>query len=654
MSYLMLIIAFIIMSCIGLFWCYLLQLNMGEGIFLAASSIILIMYGLGYFGMFNIALYFLILLASIGAIIAVWSFIKKKRIFPYGGRTAYGLLTLSLGAAIILFHGDFIQHIDEFHMWAAAIKYMLENNRLAIYSDFIGGSGHLIGTSMFHLFFQKFTRYNEGIMYISGLLLYMIGFLLPWGNAVRKQWKSSLLYSLIIYISIFSLYIYGNKNLYVDLPTASWASGITLWWVLHQKLPENATISGKHTANNVSARRSIGNGLILLLGLIVIVSIKFKFGILLDMTLLGFIIIHKLFIENQIQKNEKIKKRLIYIGIPLVVFIIIVAGVASIAIYHKFLTRDVPLTIKNQLDIIQFSRAKAEETFSTFLTILVGGPLAPSRSHMKISFFAVLVLSFGLLYIDGNIQQEQNRSIIYALYFLFASIIYLGILLLSYLCFMTYYESIRFSGGVRYLSIFAIYLFNFSVGLLLFECSNNSKGTKIYAYVGLGLLFFFSLGLNQKYVPLNTSFNKKEVRGYKDIHAATVQSKNLRKIINSNDRVYLLHQQGTRTNEFGTNTALYYMDNQLSNYLLTPWKFTNYGSVIRLNKTNQLTIKDFPQLLMDGHYTYVWVMTSNKYLKKSLPKVLHCSGGSIKDGNLYKVICINRFVVALDLVDNLK
>lgn len=649
MSYLMLIVAFIAMSGIALFWCHLLKLNMGEGIFLAASTIIFVLYGMGR-NSFDLAMRVLEILAVIGIVLLIVSCIKRKKIrLPYGGGVSYAVLWVFFLLAIALFHGDFIQHIDEFHQWAAAVKYMLENNRLAVYSDFIGGVGHPLGTSVFHLFFQRFTRYNEGFMYISSLLLYMVGFLLPWGNATKTQYKQAFLYSITIYISLFTLYVYGSKNLYVDLPTASWMTGITTWWIFRKN---NSDVVHNHS--KMDFRRIIGNLTILLSEMIAVYTFKSKFGLLLDAFLLFFILLNTLFVERKIQNNDKIKKIFIYFGIPIVI-VCILGGISAVfIIYSKFIQREVPIAFSNHLDFVRFSNDKVIRTLGEYLTILAGGSLANKRSILRLPFLWILLLSLALLYIGGNIHNKKNRNHIYMIYVIVISCIYSGILVCSYLVFMSYEESIKISAGPRYLSLLAIYLFGFSLCLLFAdEGGELSKHSRWSVYVGLAVLLFFALGINKHYIPYNTSYNSEKVKGYKEIKFAKSQTDKLLKVINADDKVYLLNQKGTRSNEYGTNTALYYLDNQVSNYLNFPWKFIKTGSVSRLAKFEWPSIEQFPQVLTFEPYTYVWVMSSDKYLKKNLPKAIKCTGGPVKDGNLYKIIYLTGWPVELKLVDNL-
>lgn len=72
-------------------------------------------------------------------------------------------------------------------------------------------------------------------MYVSASLMTFIGFLLPFSGYKWKEWKKVAIYTGIIYISLYSLYTYGSKNIYVDIPLVAWAGGICGWWMNRER-----------------------------------------------------------------------------------------------------------------------------------------------------------------------------------------------------------------------------------------------------------------------------------------------------------------------------------------------------------------------------------------------------------------------------------
>ena len=168
----LMIIAFSIILGVALLYTNLLKLNIGESYVLATVTLIGIIYatGLKYqnllLGRNLYCLLGLIGIISTGVLVSRRKFSREKLASIY-----LPALFVLLIMNVILYHNDFIRYIDEFHMWAAAPKYMLQHNRLPIYDDFAGVDSKNIGTCIFHYFFQSFTGNNEGAVYASGSLL---------------------------------------------------------------------------------------------------------------------------------------------------------------------------------------------------------------------------------------------------------------------------------------------------------------------------------------------------------------------------------------------------------------------------------------------------------------------------------------------------
>ena len=234
--------AFFVLCGVVLFFRNVLRVNMGEGMFLSVPLIALFFSLSSMAGTFTYGLYGIFAVSAVGFILCLAQAIRRKRSAGTAAVSASILspvficLFLLYLFWLVILYNDFIQHIDELHQWAAAVKYMLTRDQMPTGGDFIGGEGHYaFATSLFHLFFQKFTGYNEQTMYVSASLLMWIGFLLPFSDCERKDWKKIAVYTGIMYIALFTLYSQGSKSLYVDLPTAAWAGGLAGWWMNRRK-----------------------------------------------------------------------------------------------------------------------------------------------------------------------------------------------------------------------------------------------------------------------------------------------------------------------------------------------------------------------------------------------------------------------------------
>ena len=253
-----------------------LKLRLAEGMAAGTALIGLVLFLSGLGGRFMAGIVLLCVVGLEGFVLSVYLNMRTKKLYKGGADRRKGsrepgkpdvnlaaeltspyyiVLTLIFLGSLVLYYGDFIWHVDEFHLYALSPKYMLETGKLPMSAGYIGGAKDVLAGSLFHLFFQKFTGYNEGMMYVSSSLLTWIGLLLPFAfTCGRKQaagagfggsgrvsrcpanrggnvWAGLLLYIAILHVGIYSLYVYGTKNLYVDLPAIAWAAGLAGWYL---------------------------------------------------------------------------------------------------------------------------------------------------------------------------------------------------------------------------------------------------------------------------------------------------------------------------------------------------------------------------------------------------------------------------------------
>lgn len=627
MNFAWMLLAFILMSGIAVGLCRLWKVNIGEGMLLSASAIILIMFLAGLAGNFSYGIYAIGVLGAGGWLCSI--FLKKD-----GGRMlvvgllspSFIILLLLLIYGLIFFYHDFIQHVDEFHQWAAAVKYMWEYDRFPIYSDFIGGR-QPFATSLFHLFFQEITGYNEQNMYISALLLMWIGFLLPVSTYSKKEWKRVTLYTLILYFAIYSLYYYGPKNLYVDLPTIAWAGGLAGWWM--------------------NRRKKKVNGVILAAGIVMIYFFKSFVGLLLGVFVLAFVIAHRLFLEKKIQDFPLCRKKTtIFFAIVGCLGILSITGSAIFIAHIDEMAASLPRALQERIALFQVTGEKAFETLNALVSNIVGSALS-ANSNLKISLLLLFALVLIIFMVSGELLKNKQESKFCMIYSTVVILGYCLVLYFAYLFMFTYEESIKAAGGLRYFAIIGMYLFILAlVSLFKREITVHRRLRKYFA---AGLLFFFLYGLNGNYITDTTALNKDGVGGYTDISETRQQGEQILSIIEENDKVYFITQE--QRNEFPANAALYYLEQQVSNYLTTPWKFTASGSVTRLAETEAPTIEDFPTLLRQGGYTYVWIYKTDAYLTEKLPEVIKCE--KVRDGGLYQVIYKDGVAIKLKFVKDL-
>ena len=599
-----------------------------EGLLLTACVIVILMFVSGtVFSSFNYGMTVLVLLGLAG--IGVFFFkaislkmIRTGNIIDDPPKFTVGLLCFIclflLG--MVLFYKDFIQHLDELHQWALLVKKMLRLNSLSAAKDF-PGSMYCFSTTMFHLFFQKLGGYSEQNMYVSSFVMMWIGMLLPFSGFGRSQWKKIILYIVIMLTALYSIYPYGFKNLYVDLVTASWAAGLSSWWV------------GKDS----KSKKDI---FLLALGLIVISFAKPYVGLLMSAVVIFLVLWERYLIRQGIPKDVSRVK--LYFRIITLILVVALLGIIIILFY--FIRRDYSnLGIFVHDDLVQ-------KTVGSFAKSTLGYALNKD-SNWNITFFSALVFFIFMWKLLGDWSDKKEECRLYASFTILWNLGYLMVLLFAYLFIFPKAEA-SISGGIRrYASIPVTY------NLLLFlsqmyRTGISAETTKKIVNVSYMLILFFMMGLNANFIPYNTSWMKEDVKGYEDIRDVKKGVKSLEECLTENDKVYYINQKVKKrySADISGNMVRYELEDRVSNFLVDPWYFYKGGCRIRIStKLTDMDLADLPELLEKGNYTYVWIFNTNSYLNKNLPKVIPCE--NVKNNVLYRIIYNeNQKVIKLQMI----
>ena len=466
------LLAFLFLMGVVCFYNAVIHANMGEGMLLSASTIMLVLavsstvFGTFRYGMWGIC--GIALLGAVGFLICLIRKENKKEQFT--GWIVIGSLLLLYLFWLVIYHNDFIQHIDEFHEWAAAVKYMLIHDKMPTGGDFIGGGGQYgFASSVFLLYFQKFTGYSEQNMYVASTLLTFIGLLLPFSNYEKKDGKKVWIYIGILYIALYSLYVYGTKSLYVDMPTAAWAGGLAGWWM------------------NRDPEKKKCNVLILLAGMVTLHFMKQSQGLLMAVFVLLFVLSYSWMIEKKrIYKPQVLQRLRITTGVLCLLILIGTAGVVLligelkpvektvvsedgqeyVTTSYEIMGKELPQGAANWIDTYTINGKKAKETMKSFLTNGIGNRLT-SRSNLKLAFVPFVILCLMLTTIYGDLYQKKQESSYFRCYMLVMSLAYSAVLYLSFVLMFTYGLSVDVKSSARYFSGCAVYLFMLVMSLLL-------------------------------------------------------------------------------------------------------------------------------------------------------------------------------------------
>lgn len=651
MFFLEMILAVLVFFGIALLFRSICHVNTGEGSVLAVAAIALLLVLSSFWGSFIYGIYASELLAVLGGIFWIVKVIRtgKRELAETFSPAFVVLIALYLASLVLLYH-DFIQHIDELHHWALAVKVMLNTDQMP---SGMSVSNSAYATSLFLLFFQKFTGYNEQGMYVAAIFLAWIGFMLPFSNYRWKDWKKVAVYSVIVYIALFTLYTYGIKSLYADVPLAAWSGGLVGWWTKREKKRVNLVI--------VCA------------GLVLLHFFKASEGLLMAVFVLLFLLLQSLIVEKGRMEETSFRTKFTA-GVGILCLFVLVGSGALMAVSvnikpyqiqeHQeeenssqdgqqewmIAGQKLPTRVSTVINIVGLSGEKVKRTFGSFVTKCVGGTLA-SRSNWKIGYVPFLVLIFILFKIVGDLYRQQKKEQAYILYGIFMALSYSMTVFFSYLFMFAYELSVEVRSISRYFSACVIYLFVLALSELLQQ--ERTEKENAFKYVVLGVTVFFAMGLNDKFIPNATAINKTKISGYDKLNSIGQQIEEVESIIGEHDRVYYICQypaDNLGDAELYNASVSYYMEDRASDYLATPWKFTSEGSNVRLEKSD-VTLAKLPELLEQGGYTYLWVHTTNAYLTRELPLVMKCE--TVKSGYLYKVRYENGKATGLELVREL-
>ena len=610
MYFLWMIGALVLIAGVALLFQNLTKWNVGESFLLSACAVIVSMAAGGLAHNFMLGVYLVTGLAVIGyAGRIVWVVYGKKthtKLKPFFGTPYFVALSVLFAGSLILFYKDFLQHIDEFHQWGNAVKYMTFHDAFPIGNDFTGDVGRRdLSTSLFHLFFQKMAGFSEASMYTSNFLLMWIGLLLPFGMYEKKDWKKVLAFIAIMFVSMYSLYAYSIKNVYVDIATIGWSAGLLGWWRTRTKKKTNA--------------------IIIAMSFLMLYTFKDMVGLLMIVFIVAFMVLQKFLVEREPLSKEaahKWKK-----GICIAVLVCIVIGIVEICFSRSLLWKYI--YAKDMTNPVFLD--KVNKTVSAFSAALVGKPFARSSS-LPICFplflLCLLVLARGC----GDFYNERRQSRIYSWYIVGVAVVYTIVLFYAYCCIFPIVDSANASGSERYFSICMTTFFAFLLTWLLQQ--KKPLYSKVYQYCIVGILAVFSLGINREYVSRNTSWDHTRLTGYANIQTAKIEAKDIMQTIPKDKKVYFIDQNGK--DAFARNVALYVMDNQVSRHLKTPWKFWKDGAKTRNKAMQSKTVMDFPQILRDGKYDYIWIYNTDTYLNHYISKISNLK--KLSNYTLYQIV----------------
>ena len=682
-SELMMLAGFLILAGLAAGLYSILRVTAGEGMLLGVFAVTIIMYAGGKFRNFPAAVIVCGVLGAAGALAFLWQGLRQRKNFRGFFSLEMFFLTAIFLGSMFLFHGDFLQKIDDFHQWAAAVRYMLMKGRLPMPEDFLGAASMPMFTGTFHLFFQELGGYNEGHMYVSSFFLNAVAILLPLCRVPWRKWKSSFVYVFTVYVGLYTLYLHSYKSLYVDLPAAAWAMAFCIWF--SQTIREIRRSCELRVFEAQSTGAKSAGAMVLLVGLpqvFMIAVIKQGIGIL----LLGFDLIYVaadlLFVFGWKEIRTWISRR------RTLVIVALAAALALAAAVLLLKGKDIlPVSGGGIGEALLMRSEKARLTFRTLMNKIVTRVLC-SHSRIKAKALPTTCIYSALLVLMAALRRgrERKRFIWLTVFNVLNFVLYLAALYIVYVSTFSYEESVSNAAVHRYLSVIILYQFFMvmaaAYGLLESAGNNAAAGRIPEAGAGAerdeitgtegspeasesrkrsesasaenstseeavsgsvfrrprfvrgmriaicaGLCVTCAAGINKRMISDVSHYRFWKIAGYSVIKKTKNQLSDVGDYVPVNEKVYLLvqDQELGRLSEFPMCIPLYYRTDGISNYLKEPWKFNESGSLRLLSQTD-IGIGSFPDMLSAGNYQYVWIYSVDNYLKQELPKVLSVEG----------------------------
>ena len=609
----MMIAGLLLLVGMAMFYYTFLKVASGEGMALSVITVALTLYLAGLYTRFVTGIWVCGVLGAAGLLGYVFV-CKRKRAFWSVSLVLTCVLFLG---STLAFHWAFIQNIDDLHQWAAAVRYMLVKDMLPVSGDFLGTASIPMYTSTFHLFFQLLGGYHEGNMYASAVLLSAAPLMLPLSGLSWKDWKKAVLYTGLIYLGFYSLYVHPYKSLYVDLPSAAWSAGLCLWWY-----------QSSHEEERSLKRECI----VLIPSLWFLTQIKWGVGLLLAAFFLGFMILNELEIIG-FQKLFDVLKRYWK-----VICAVLVLGAAAMLLMYRWKgTSFIPLKLEGLMEALTFSSEKARLS-AISLWEKTGTKVLNSASRWRVTTGPCVAVMTALFLLTSFLQEGRKRVL-----FLYAGIYgavcfaaYMAVLYVTYVSTFSYDESITSAACHRYFSIIVLYLFIQLAGLSVLTYSGDARQKRgLQAILLCGCLFVCG-GVNGKFLSRCSSLDNKNVGYYKDFTRMKKSLKKLNKLIGEDDRVYFLAQGMSleKLNEIPLTVILYYETDRVSNYMRLPWKFYE-GGCLRFVRNDDITIDEFPEILKEGEFTYIWIYQKDEYLEEQFEELF--SQEELSDQGLYRI-----------------
>lgn len=608
---LLMILCFAVLTGIAMLVYSLTKMTGVESMGCSVAAIIVLQFAAALAGNPAAGTYLLYVIALLGILLFIvpkWQKRDKIAFFSPG----YAVMALGFTYALVAFQGVFLHNWDEFIQWGYAVRYMYETNLLPVSGAFNGLQP--AGTTLFHYFFVRTAGFSDSNLYVSGFMLVWTGMSLALSKLTWIDWKKALVYSAVMFLGLYALYVYPYMSIYVDMPVAAWAGGIcALWYLSDNKKQIIPLILGS---------------------LFIIPLFKWAVGPLFAVIMIIFIIVMSITQPKQKEITGgngfaaffKKKGNWIYILIP-------VAGFAALLLWSAFIPKGETVIpgIKNDSfsQLFNLSTYKASETLKAGIEKLFYTNIG--RSNLKMSFFVFMsAMLISTLLISFFMQKGRKQYRWMTAFYMAGAVTYFFLLILIYINTFADTESTRAASINRYFSIYAVFGFVFLLSPLLVR--ENIKKFKIAkTIISILAVVVLLIGLKADFFYRYAFMLKpSEVKYYEDLKRIESVSGDLNRILPSDAKVLMVAQN---SEGFSVDVAYYKTFGKIPNSDWFPYAFYSGVNNNQYMYTKLEYLEKLPEYMIQNGYNYLWVYQTDDYFTKTAGEIFH---SNIKNGGLYK------------------
>lgn len=518
---------------------------------------------------------------------------------------------------IIAFTGIKLYNWDELHQWGKSAVYLINNNQLP-YGDLFDGENLLLSsTTFFHYLLCKLPRtvtggIVEGNLYVSNLVLWFAGSLLPLSGMGWKEWKKCFGYNAIVFLAMHLLFVQPYYNIYCDQAVAMWAGGLIAWNILCLYKEKNTGIFTVLAMCNIALMKNMVGPLFVL---VIVLAMFIKYCLTFECTIKE--------LPKHIFQDLCVKKGCFAAACLASAFLL--TALWSITVGDNALIRGDGI-IKMQDDrfqlTLQSGLGKLFEPVNLSYTV-------PNLTFF-IYFIFVIVILFVLsrYYFKGLMRRQYNVLLGFYLFGFFAFFV---LMIYTYLTTFSYEDSIVTGSLNRY---FSDYMMLGLLPLLAPFCRKfdgchvcvTSRTTRIV--VSVTLLIVLASSTTNGFASKVSGIELNENGTYQERLKFDAYKEIVDGYTGGEGKIYMINQD---SNGYFTVLADYLFENQIDRSGMCYYFTADDMSIAGLE---QYPLQYLPQDL-EENYEYLWIYKTDTYFSSNAKRLLRIK--PITNGDFYKV-----------------